>query len=88
MDAKSKIFNEAQKVLSFKPQIDCFTARINTQLSEYFSRRPDAEAKFIDAFTVNWRPDLCYAFPPFSLLPRALQKTQVEQIEDLIVAPY
>ena len=83
-----KIFNEAQKVLSFKPQIDCFTARINTQLSEYFSRRPDAEAKFKDAFTVNWRPDLCYAFPPFSLLPRALQKTQVEQIEDLIVAPY
>ena len=41
-----KIFNEAQKILPFKPHIDCFAARINNQLSEYFSRRPDTEAKF------------------------------------------
>ena len=34
-------------------------------MSEYFSRRPDAEAKFADAFTVNWGPYLCYLFPPF-----------------------
>ena len=32
-----KIFNEAQKVLSFQPQIDCFATKINTQLSKYFS---------------------------------------------------
>ena len=44
-----KIFNEAQNILSFQPQIDCFATRINTQLSEYFSRRPDPETKFIDA---------------------------------------
>ena len=83
-----KIFNKAQKFLSFKPQIDCFATRINTQLSEYFSRRPDAEAKSVDAFTVNWRPYLCYLFPPFSLLPRVLQKIQVEEVQALIVAPY
>ena len=35
-----KFFNEAQKILSFQPQIDCFATRINTELSEYFSRRP------------------------------------------------
>ena len=83
-----KIFNKAQKFLSFKPQIDCFATRINTHLSEYFSRRPDAEAKSVDAFTVNWRPYLCYLFPPFSLLPRVLQKIQVEEVQALIVAPY
>ena len=83
-----KIFNEAQKIRSFKPQIDCFATRINTQLSEYFSRRLDLEGKFIDAFTVNWHPNLCYLFPPFSLLPRVLQKIQVEQVEALIVALY
>ena len=49
--------------MSFKPQIDCFATRINTQLSQYFSRRPDTEAKFIDTFTVNWRPYLCCRFP-------------------------
>ena len=71
-----------------KPQIDCFATTINTQLFEYFSRRPDQKAKFIDIFTVNWRPYLCYLFNPFSLLPRVLQKIQVEQVEALIVAPY
>ena len=45
-----KIFNEAQKTLSFHPQIDCYPNRINTQLSEYFSRRPDPEANFIDGY--------------------------------------
>ena len=57
-------------------------------MSEYFSRRPDAEAKFIDAFTVNRRPYLCYLFPPSSLLPRVLQKIQVEQVEAVIRAPF
>ena len=83
-----KIFNEVQKILSFQPQVDCFATRINTQLSEYFSKRPDLEGKFIDAFTVNWHPNLCYLFPPFSLLPCVLQKIQVEQVEALIVAHY
>ena len=83
-----KIFNEAQNILSLQPQIDCFATRINTQLFQYFSRRPDPEEKFIDAFTVNWHPYLCYLFSPFSLLPRVLQKIQVEQVEALIVAPY
>ena len=66
-----KIFNKAQKILSFQLQVDCFANRINPQLHVYFSRRPDTEAKFIDAFTVNWRPYLCYLFLPFTLLPRA-----------------
>ena len=42
----------------------------------------------MDAFTVNWRSYLCYLFSPFSLLPRALQKIQVEQVEALTVALY
>ena len=33
-----KKFNEAQNFRSFQPQISCFTTRINTQLSERFSR--------------------------------------------------
>ena len=68
-----KIFNDAQKILSFQPQIDCSVTRINTQLSEYFSRRPDPETEFLDAFTLNWRPYLCYLFYLFSLLPRVFK---------------
>ena len=62
-----KIFSEAQKILLIPPQTDCFAIRINTQLSEYFSRRPDPEAKFIDASTVNWRRYLRYVFPPATM---------------------
>ena len=51
-----KFLNKAQKILSFQPHTDCFAIRINTQLSEYFPRRPAPEAKFIDTFTVNWHP--------------------------------
>ena len=83
-----KIFNETQKILSFHSQLDCFATRINTQLSEYFSRIPHPEAKFIDAFTINSNPYLCYLLPPFVMLPRPLQNIQVEQVEPLIVAPY
>ena len=83
-----KIFNETQKVLSFHSQLDCFATRINTQLFEYFSRIPEPETKFIDAFTINSNPCLCYLLPPFVMLPRPLQKIQVEQVEPLIVAPY
>ena len=57
-------------------------------MSEYFSRRPDTEAKFIDAFTVTWHPYLCYLFPYFGLLPGVLQKIPVEQEQALIVEPY
>ena len=68
-----KMFNEAQKILPFHPNIDCFATRTKTQLPEYFSRRSDPEAKFIDAFTVNWCPYFCYLFPPFILLACVLQ---------------
>ena len=57
-------------------------------MSEYFSRRPNPEAKFTDVFTVNWRPYLSYLFPPFSPLPQVLQENQVQQEEALIVAPF
>ena len=84
MDANSKTLNEVLKFLLFQSQIDCSAIRINTELSEYFWRRQDPKAKFINAFTVNWCLYLCYLFLPFSLLPCVLQKIQVEQIEALI----
>ena len=57
-------------------------------MSEYFSSRPNPEAKFSDVFTVNWCPYLSYLFPPSSPLPQVLQENQVQQEEALIVAPF
>ena len=33
------------------PKIDCFASRINNQLANYFSWKPDPHAELIDAFT-------------------------------------
>ena len=56
-----KIFNETLKIQSIQPQIDCFATRINIQLPEYFSGRPDEEGKFTDAFKLIGLP-LCAIF--------------------------
>ena len=50
--------------------IDLFATMINTQLPRYASWRPDPHAVFIDAFSVSWRNDYFYAFPPFRPNPQ------------------
>ena len=41
----------------------------------------------IDAFTLDWRLFNFYAFPPFSVVPRALQKIQTDQANGILVVP-
>ena len=57
-----------------KPQIDLFASRSNNQLQCYASWRPDPNASFVDAFTIDWTSFNCvYIFPPFSLWGRLIQ---------------
>jgi len=37
-----------------EPVIDLFASRLNTQCKAYASWRPDPEALFVDAISVNW----------------------------------
>lgn len=70
------------------PDIDMFASRLNYQLLPYVAWRPDPQAIAIDAFTVDWsKYSLIYAFPPFSVISRVLQKIQMEQTEAIIVVP-
>ena len=39
--------------MSFKPDIDLFPTQVNRQFSDYVAYRPDPEAKFKDAFTID-----------------------------------
>ena len=41
----------------------------------------------IDAFTLRWTNMSCYAFPPFSLLPRVLAKIRNDEALVLLIAP-
>ena len=71
-----------------KPDIDLFASRINHQLSNYVSWRPDPGAKAVDAFSINWSPTYNYCFPPFSRILKVLQKIQQDKAQAIVVVPY
>ena len=41
----------------------------------------------IDAFSLDWRELYFYAFPPFSLINRVLQKVEQDQSQGIIIVP-
>jgi len=51
-----------------EPSIDLFASRNNAQLPLYVSWEPDPQAKYVDAFTVDWSGISFYALPPFCLI--------------------
>ena len=60
------------------PEVNLFASRINAKISKYMSWGPDPDACVIDAFTCSWTDYFAYAFPPFSLIGRVLQKAHVD----------
>ena len=81
------IFRAAVRRFDFTPTLDCFASRLNKQLSNYASFRPDPFASFVDCFTINWGDYNCYVFPPFSVIGRVLQKIRVDKATALCVFP-
>lgn len=71
-----------------EPQIDLFANRSNAKCQNYVSWLPDPSAYDIDAFTLKWHGILFYAFPPFALISRMLQKIKSEKAIGIIVIPY
>lgn len=69
------------------PEIDLFASRLNYKLSNYVAWRPDPHAQHIDAFTMSWSNMFSYAFPPFSLLGKVLQKVSEDYGELILVMP-
>ena len=69
------------------PKIDLFATRLNAKLPYYVSWKPDPGAQYFDAFTICWTDRTFYAFPPFSLITRCLQKVAVDQAEGVMIVP-
>ena len=67
--------------------VDLFASRLNYQLKPFLSWRPDPEVMAIDAFSLDWREQYLYAFPPFSLINRVLQKVEQDQSQGIIIVP-
>ena len=65
---------------------DLFASRLNKQVDDSISWKPDPEARAVDAFSIVWDKHF-YAFPPFALIDRCLQKITQEQAEGVIIVP-
>jgi hypothetical protein len=75
-----KIFRDITDLWGL-PEIDMFASRLNHQLLKYVSWQPDAEACFVDAFSLDWFKMFLYIFCPFSLVGRVLQMLRHVQAE-------
>uniref|UniRef100_A0A0P6EQZ6 Reverse transcriptase/ribonuclease h/methyltransferase n=1 Tax=Daphnia magna TaxID=35525 RepID=A0A0P6EQZ6_9CRUS len=82
---KHSVFNELQ--LIWPVDIDLFSSHWNTQLPLFVSWRPQPGAAAVNAFSLNWLNHSGYAFPPFSLIPKCLEKLRREKANLLMICP-
>ena len=73
-----------QDILSCLGQrdVDLFASRGNAQLQRYVSWLPDPDAYAFDAFGLNWSEFTAFCFPPFSLVPKVLQRLELTEGEE------
>ena len=83
------VFRTIYRVFSPPPEIDLFASALNFRLPKYCSRCPGMLRRGkIDALSFPWTGLRLYAFPPFSLLPRILDKLAQDEADLLLVAPF
>lgn len=71
-----------------KPNIDLFASVNNHKCDRYVSWLRDPGAEAVDAFTIKWHNLKFYAFPPFSLVLRVIQKIINDQATGILVVPF
>ena len=69
------------------PEIDLFATRANAKCGGYVSWKIDPAFVASDAFTIPWSAEFFYAFPPFSLILRVLQKIKQEKATGIVIVP-
>ncbi|XP_064638339.1 uncharacterized protein LOC135494352 [Lineus longissimus] len=79
--------NIMQHYPKFDIKLDLFASRKNYQLDRFISWKPDPDAEAVDAFTLNWGTETFYAFPPFSIISRVLQKIIQDKTSGILVVP-
>lgn len=97
VDRESRLFSENKEwmlgpdifhhitAIWAKPSIDFFASRLNHEVPSYAYWKPDPGVAVIDAFSIAWEKQFFYAFPPFSLTVRCIQKIQTDLAEGLMI---
>lgn len=82
-----KVFKKITQKLG-TPNIDLFASKSNSKCKKYISWHRDPDSFAVDAFTISWTNLFFYAFPPFCLVPRVLNKIITDKATGLIVVPH
>lgn len=69
------------------PDIDLFASRLNNKCLKYVAWHRDPFAWNIDAFTIDWNDYFFYAFPPFALILKVLQKIRADKAKGILIFP-
>lgn len=89
-DVEWELADDAYRFICKKfnqPEIDLFASRLNKKCSKFVSWHKDPEAYKVDAFTLTWSNYFFYAFPPFCLIIKVLQKIFFDKAEGIVVVP-
>ena len=78
----SAILSQAIQCSQFTPDIDLFFSRLNYKFKPFVAFNPYPEACAINAFGISWSKYLCYAFPPFNILPKLYKKFKQTRQQD------
>ena len=69
------------------PEVDLFASRTSHQIPKYMSLKADPNCLAVDALQQRWTQGVLYAFPPFNLIGRVLQKVRAEGASLILIAP-
>jgi hypothetical protein len=89
-DTEWSLHNDAFSKISknFGPfEVDLFASCCNNKCPVYYSWKVDPFSFGVDSFTVSWNEIHFYAFPPFCLILRTLQKIKSEKAKGVLVVP-
>ena len=86
------VFSYLQRRLRLRCGFDLFANRANARCPRFASATWDGEAEYVDAFSRPWAPLLqgqavCYAHPPYILIPRVLRRVIEERVTLVLITP-
>lgn len=79
------VFNTLNSI--WPVDIDLFSSHWNAQLHSFVTWRPQPGAAAVNAFSQNWLDHAGYAFPPFALIAKCLEKLRRERANIIIICP-
>ena len=84
---RGDLFNKICRILG-EPAINLFASRLNKKVNRYCSWQPDPEAIFVDCFLYDWGHETAYAFPPFSVIHKTIQKFIHDEARGILIVPF